>query len=280
MCESDREGWSNPEWLSYQQLVAGLHALDEEVEVEHEYEYNLNSGGVKKVDVVVWDHSDRYEETTLIECKFRDDPIEQEVVDSLIGVLNNSDANRGVIVAKSGFQSGAIERAEGTGIELWKLRFIRPEEDLEDLIQRVNYNIEVTEPQLEVVNMDLGAVDEAQVGRELQVTFTPENSSIYSTDREPTGETLLDRLTERINNVDEGEHTESFEDALVLIQGEFYELRSVQYRIEMHSSRTEFTYDLLDEVDLLFRNELTGTQEFVSLPEAFESFHRNVADDD
>ena len=278
MSGSSDTNWSSIDWQSYQQIVAGLHALDEEVDVEHEYDYPVNSGGSKEMDVVVWDHSGRYTVTTLIECKFHEAPIEQEIVDSLIGVLDNSDADKGVIIAKNGFQRGALERAEGSGIELWTLRQIQPELDLEDRLQRIDYNVEVTTPRLDVLDMDIRALDEENTG-EMQIELTPRNSMIYTSDREPTGETLIERLNGLLNSLAEGEHTETFEDSLLLIEGDFYEVNSVDFRVERSSSRTEFTYDMLNHVDLLFRNELDGSREYVSLSEALDSFLNNVREE-
>lgn len=278
MKDSINTDWSNVDWQSYQQIVAGFHALDEDIKVKHEYDYPVNSGGSKEMDVVVWDHSGRYTVTTLIECKFHENPIEQEIVDSLVGVLDNSDADKGVIIAKSGFQQGALDRAEGSGIGLWTLRQIQPEIDLKDRLQRVLFNLDVTQPELDVLDMDIRALDEENTG-EMQVEFTPRNSMIYTSDREPTGETLIDRLNVLLNSVEEGERTEMFEDSLVLIEGDFYELNSVDYKVEKLNSRTEFTYDMLDHVDLLFRNELDGSREYVSLSEALDSFLHNVRED-
>jgi hypothetical protein len=276
MSNSENADWSNIDWRSYQQIVAGLHALDEDVEVEVEYDYPVNTGGSKAIDVAVWDHSGRYTVTTLIECKFHEDSIEQEVVDSLVGVLDNSDADKGVIIAKNGFQKGALERAEGSGIELWTLRQIQPEIDLENRLQRVEFNLDMTQPQLDVNDIDLRPLDEENEGKEIQAQFTPRNSMIYNSNREPTGETLLERLNVLLNSVPEGEHVEEFEDSLMLVEGDFYQLNSVEYRVEKPSHQTEFTYDMLDHVDLLFRNELDGSREYISLSEALDSFLHNV----
>ncbi|SEO63781.1 Restriction endonuclease [Halorientalis persicus] len=278
MVDPEKTEWSNLDWKSYQKIVAGLHALGEDVDVEHEYDYPVHSGGTKEMDVVVWDRRGRYTVTTLIECKFHDEPIEQEVVDSLVGVLDNSDANKGVVVSKNGFQSGAKERAKGSGIELWTLRQIIPDIDLEDRIRRVNIDVTVNQPKFEVLDMDVRAVEEEQKGREINATFTPQNSMIYTLDREPTGETLLDRLNQRFNSVEEGEHTEEFEDSLLLIQGEFYQLVSVDYRVTYSSGTTEYTTDLLDDADLTLKDELGDTHEFVSLSEALRTFVEEVDD--
>jgi len=278
MADPEKTEWSNLDWESYQKIVAGLHALGEDVEVEHEYDYPVHSGGTKEMDVVVWDTRGRYTFTTLIECKFHGDPIEQEVVDSLVGVLDNSDADKGVVVSKNGFQSGAKERAEGSGIELWTLRQIIPDIDLEDRIQRVNIDMTVNQPRLEVLDMDIRAVEEEQEGQEIEATFTPQNSIIYTLNKEPTGETLLDRLNQRLNSVHEGEHTEDFEDSLLLIQGDFYQLASVDYRVTYSSGTIEYTTDLLDHADLTLKDELGDTHEFVSLTEALRTFVEEVDD--
>lgn len=278
MVDPQKTDWSNLDWKSYQKIVAGLHALGEDIEVEHEYDYPVHSGGTKEMDVVVWDRRGRYTVTTLIECKFHGEPIKQEVVDSLVGVLDNSDADKGVVVSKNGFQSGAKERAEGSGIELWTLRQIIPDIDLEDRIRRVNMDVTINQPKIEVLDMDVRAVEEEQEGRELNATFTPQNSMIYTLDREPTGETLLNRLNQRLNSMDEGEYTEEFEDSLLLIQGEFYQLVSVDYRVTYSSGTTEYTTDLLDDADLTLKDELGDTHEFVSLTEALRTFIEEVDD--
>jgi hypothetical protein len=278
MVDPEKTEWSNLDWKSYQKIVAGLHALGEDVEVEHEYDYPVHSGGTKEMDVVVWNNRERYTITTLIECKFENEPIEQEVVDSLVGVLDNSDADKGVVVSKNGFQSGAKERAEGSGIELWTLRQIIPDIDLEDRIRRVDMDLTVNQPRIEVLDMDLRAVEEEQEGREIEATFTPQNSMIYTLDREPTGETLLDRLNQRLNSVQEGEHTEEFEDSLLLVQGEFYQLASVDYQVTYSSGTIEYTTDLLDDADLTLKDELGDTHEFVSLTEALNTFVEEVDD--
>lgn len=108
-----RDDLDGPDWKVYQKIVAGLHA-DEDTRVETEYQYLILGSGEKEVDVVVWDQSDHYEYTVLIECKFHDDPVSQSVIDSINGYLLKSDADKAVVVSKSGFQSGAIDRAEGT----------------------------------------------------------------------------------------------------------------------------------------------------------------------
>lgn len=276
--DPEKTEWSNIDWKSYQKIIAGIHALDRNVEVKDEYDYPVHSGGTKEVDVVVWDSRERYTVTTLIECKFHSGSIEQEVVDSLVGVLNNSDADKGVVISKNGFQSGAKERAEGSGVELWTLRQINPEIDLENRIRQVNTNLTVNQPKVEVLDMDVRALEEKQKGREINATFTPQNSTIYTSNKEPTGETLLDRLNRQAYSTEKGEYTEKFENSLLLIQGEFYELSSIEYRVTHTSETIEHTTDLLDNADLSLKDELGDTHDFVSLTEALRTFVEEVSD--
>lgn len=278
---SDEEEWTDLDWRTYQKLVAGLHA-DEETRVETEYDYPIPGSGTKEVDVVVWDRSDHYEYTVLIECKFHGDPLSQSVVDSVNGYFQRSDADKAVIVSKSGFQSGAIERAEGTGVELLTVRRFIPGTDIPaDALRYADVGLNIADRDLEVVDMDIeGLDDDEDVEREeVEVEFNRTNSHLYTTDRRPTGGTLLDRLTELKRSKEIGEHTEEFNDTALLIRGDFYQLHSVDYRITESTSNTEFTIDLFEDVDLLYRDELTGDEEYVDISDALEAFREHVEDD-
>lgn len=268
-------------WRTYQKIVAGLHA-DEETRVETEYEYPIPGSGAKEVDVVVWDESDYYEYTVLIECKFHDNPLPQSVVDSVNGYFQRSDADKAVIVSRSGFQSGAIERAEGTGVELLTLRQLVPGTDLPvDALQYANINLEITNRELNVLDMDVeGLDDDAETEREeVEVVFDQVNSQLFTTDRELLGETLIGRMNELKRIKEAGDHTEEFDDTALLIDGDFYELHSVEYQITESASTTEFTVDMLDDVDLYYRNELTGDEEYRSLSDALDAFQAHVGEE-
>jgi len=280
MC-SDEEEWTDLDWRTYQKLVAGLHA-DEETRVETEYDYPIPGSGTKEVDVVVWDRSDHYEYTDLIECKFHDNPLSQSVVDSVNGYFQRSDADKAVIVSKSGFQSGAIERAEGTGVELLTVRRLIPGTDIPaDALRYANVDLNISNRELDDIDMDIEALDDSEDAEreEVEVEFNRTNGHLYTTDRRPTGETLLDRLTELKRSKEVGEHTEEFDDTALLIRGDFYQLHSVDYRIAESTSNTEFTIDLFEDVDLLYRDELTGDEEYMSLSDALGDFREHVEDD-
>ena len=275
---SDKTEWVDLDWQAYQKLVAGLHA-DETTRVETEYKYPMHGAGTKNIDVVVWDNSDQYEYTVLIECKFKDRALPQSAVDDVNGYFQISDADKAVIVSKSGFQRGAIERARGTGVELLTLRQLIPGTDLSvDIVRYAEINLNITDRDLEVTEMDLEGLedDEGTEREEVEHSFTPVNSHLYTTEREPLGETLLDRMTELKRSKEMGKHMEEFENIALLIRGDFFQLHSVDYVISESTAQREFTIDLLDDIDLLYRNEITGNEKYKSLSEALEAFRAHV----
>lgn len=275
---SSVEDLDSLDWRTYQKIVAGLHG-DEETRVETEYEYPIPGSGTKEVDVVVWDESDHYEYTVLIECKFHDNPLSQSVVDSVNGYFQRSDADKAVIVSRSGFQSGAIERAEGTGVELLTLRQLVPGTDLPvDTLRYANINLEITNRELDVLDMEVERLDDDSETEheEVEVVFDQINSQLFTTDRELLGETLIGRMNEFKRTKGAGEHIEEFDDTALLINGDFYELHSVEYQITESESTTEFTVDMLDDVDLYYKNELTGNEEYRSLSSALDTFQEYV----
>ena len=272
--------WSDLDWRAYQKLVAGLHA-DENTEVETEYEYPIYGGGTKEVDVVVWDSSNQYEYTVLIECKFTSKPVPKSVVDSVNGYFQNSDADKAVIISKSGFQSGAIERARGTGVELLTLREFIPRTDLPvDALRYMNFNLDVINRDVEILSIETESLEDPDDKQKIgDHAFTPLNSQFYTISREPLRETLHDRILNLKESKSVGEHREEFDKIAILIQGEFFQLKSMDYLISESTTKTEFTVDLFEEVDSLYRNELTDDEEYESLSDALSAFREHTKED-
>ncbi|WP_420593691.1 restriction endonuclease [Deinococcus sp.] len=54
----------------------------------------------------------------LIECKYWDNKIDQDIVIILDGKVKRNPGSSGIIITKSGFQSGAVREAKSCGIEL------------------------------------------------------------------------------------------------------------------------------------------------------------------
>ena len=122
----------------FEKLTAGIALDRDDVVVRHQYDYALNTGGQKEVDVMVWNNSGSSEEQIMIECKDYSGNVSQGVVDEMVGLLCQSDAGRGIVIARTGFQSGAKERAralqetDDMRVELYVLRFVSHNPDDDD----------------------------------------------------------------------------------------------------------------------------------------------------
>jgi len=81
--------WNDIDEDLYEMIVAGLEAREDVVDVEHRYDLPLSQGNSKEVDVAVWTESTRGKVLTIIECKFHEDSIEQEVVSEVIRNVGN-----------------------------------------------------------------------------------------------------------------------------------------------------------------------------------------------
>lgn len=276
--EISRDDLDGPDWKIYQKIVAGLHA-DEDTRVETEHQYPIPGSGEKEVDVVVWDQSDHYEYTVLIECKFHDDPVSQGVVDSINGYLLKSDADKAVVVSKSGFQEGAIERAEGTGVELLTIRQFMPEIDLpKNAVRYLNLDLDIRRREIEVIGIDVERLDEESTSEkeETEIRINHQNSPLFTTDKEPLNDSLAERLFEFKQTENLGTHTKKFDDLVVLLEGKFFYVNSIEYEITESIGGKEYLMDLFQNADILYRNELTGDEEYESLSEALDTFQEHV----
>jgi hypothetical protein len=74
--------------------------------------------GQKEVDVYVEDIVHGIKSVYLIECKYWNSDIPQDVIHGFRTVVSDSGANKGIIIAKKGFQSGASEANFMTPVEL------------------------------------------------------------------------------------------------------------------------------------------------------------------
>ncbi|WP_318247919.1 restriction endonuclease, partial [Saliphagus infecundisoli] len=202
--------------------MAGIFA-NEENRVEVEYDYSLPGAGEKEIDVVVWDESELFNSIHLIECKFENTPISAGVVDEVSNQVIRSDAERGLVVSRSGFRSGAVKRAEGTGIKLITLRQIDPDTDFaDDAVHSLKGTQRIFIRDIEILDMDVERLDDSPDGeiQEIYLSFDRLNSRLFTTDREFLGETLIDRVNYLKRTKSVGEHTEEFDDTVMLIRGE------------------------------------------------------------
>jgi hypothetical protein len=109
------------DWGGFERLVAQLHETGD-VRVEHDVSLVGRSGAPRQIDVLVRHTQGLYEHLIVVECKYRNSPVERLHVDALATTVKEVGAARGVIFSTEGFQSGAITQAEHDNISLFRLR--------------------------------------------------------------------------------------------------------------------------------------------------------------
>ncbi|WP_277554900.1 restriction endonuclease [Halobaculum limi] len=287
--------WTDVDSDVYEEIVGGIEESEGVERVENKYDLSLNHGGSKEVDVAVWTNANHHHIFIIIECKFWQNRVPQSVIAETISNVANSTADKGVVVAKSGFQSGAIEQAEGAGVDLYTLREIE-DGDLEGRIQTVNTRVEFKSPEFEIEDTGVSPVDsdlsddEIREDVEQSGHLTLDELDVYDRDRTPTGETVQDLARKLSTGKQSGKYTDNFDDKLIVLNHTFYSLDYLEYIVRSDSERTSSfngSRDVNDLYDLVRINTIReqelalgdiaedGTHdpiEFVSIDDALAAF--------
>lgn len=109
------------DWGGFERLIADLHDTGT-VTVEHDVVLKGRSGAPRQIDVLVRHREGLYEHLIVVECKYRNSPVERLHVDALATTVREVGASRGVIFSTKGFQSGTVKQAEHDGISLYQIR--------------------------------------------------------------------------------------------------------------------------------------------------------------
>ena len=195
------------ESTSYEKLVAGMSVDIDGVNVEHQFDYDLETGGQKEVDVMIWDCRGEEEEKILVECKYHDNNLSQGYVDEMVGLLCQSDVDRVVLITKTGFQSGALERARALQetdmrVDLFELRLYDEEEDFETTINTVNTSIKIPSPDVNVEKVVDSPVTEAAEDHEFEFQLSRlQSPEVVTAEGEATGEKLFTRWITQVEDV-------------------------------------------------------------------------------
>jgi restriction system protein len=111
------------DWKDYQEEAAALFrsmGLDAAT--------NVTLQGVRTkhdVDVVVKSHYAGFDVTWLVECKHWKTPVTKLHVLALREIVSDVGADRGILLCEAGFQSGAIEAANLTNVQVTSLEKVR-----------------------------------------------------------------------------------------------------------------------------------------------------------
>jgi hypothetical protein len=111
------------DWKDYQEEAAALFrsmGLDATTDVTLQ--------GVRTrhdIDVVVKSHHAGFDVTWLVECKHWKAPVSKLHVLALREIVSDLGADRGILLCEAGFQSGAIEAANLTNVQVTSLERVR-----------------------------------------------------------------------------------------------------------------------------------------------------------
>lgn len=274
----------------YEKLVAGINTEEEDVEVEHQYVYALETGGEKEVDVMIWDRREFEEQKIIIECKFHNHNLNQGYVDEMVGLLSQSDADRAALITKTGFQSGALERANGlrdtdTPVDLFELRFYDRESDFEETINEIRNRIGTFDWDINITGVETTPMTEEGEGEQFDIQISSQDSpQLYTEDGAPRDKTLFDQWSSDFyQKVDEEEELEfestyntMFDHVYIQSPHGLFKIDEIEYSVrrEWHVLY-EFTVgleSLFEQYDMVLINTLSERREYIAAEDALESF--------
>lgn len=111
------------DWNDYQEEAAALFrsmGLDAKT--------NVTMNGVRTnhdIDVVVKSHHAGFDVTWLVECKHWKKPVSKLHVLALREIVADLGSDRGILLCEAGFQSGAVEAANLTNVQVTSLEHVR-----------------------------------------------------------------------------------------------------------------------------------------------------------
>lgn len=122
-------------WEKFERLVAAIHMAEQQGAV---VKWNDTIDG-RQFDVTMRFKFGLYEYLIVIECKDYKSPVPAEKVDALVTKSKDVNASLAVMVAASGFQSGAVEVARRHGVRLLTLKSLSdtPEGKIKDELMPV-----------------------------------------------------------------------------------------------------------------------------------------------
>lgn len=275
---------------AYEKLVAGINSQNKEIKIDHQYDYELETGGEKEVDVMIWDQENGQKEKIIVECKFHNHNLDQGYVDEMVGLLCQSDADQAVLITKTGFQSGAIDRAEGLRdtdmqVDLFELRFYDEENDFENTINEIHTRVGASDWKIDVISLDATPMAEQGEDQQFNITLSKHDSPrIYTDDGQPTDETLFDRWSEDFHEkVDQEEEMEfdstyqvSFDDVYIQSPHGLFRIEEMGYRVQRdwHVAH-EFTVGLetiFERYNMVLIDALSQEREYIAAEDALQSF--------
>lgn len=150
------------------------------------------SGSWYQIDVLTKQSNGLQTIRTAIECKYWKNRVTRNVVSNLVTLLEDTNIEKGVVVSKEGFTSGAIALAKQRNINLVEMR--EPNDaDWEGRIKTIHIMLSLHSPEF----YDLELIQPPQqTGERVQLTVSGQDLTIKEPGKEPR---TLDQI---VNNAD------------------------------------------------------------------------------
>ena len=247
----------------YEEITAALYrALGEESGVTIEgfgagCRIQGKSGAWHQIDVLTKQSNGLQTVRTAVECKHWKRRVPRDVVAKLIVLLEDTNIEKGVVVSKEGFTSGATALAKERNISLVEIR--EPSDaDWEGKIKTIIIETHITVPEF----YDLEFVQPpAQIGEKVQLTTTGQGLLIEEPGKEPE---TLDQVLNSAANVTSSEQIEVRFPAETTMKVNGYEKRAkieaVRFKVKWQVSTREIVIDAADAIRLIVKEVFEGRQ--------------------
>ncbi len=254
-------------WQNYERLVKDVYktlgqASDVEIECWGANCRIKDRDGISRQIDVVTKHSDGVNQyRTLISCKNWDRKVGSPHVTEMAKLVDDTDANKGVIVSAKGFSEPAKKKAEANGIGLVELR--RPmDKDWEGLIRRIHIRIVMTIPRITDLRLNLRA--EGKVAEGTYGGFADARKMIIKESDQRT-RSLAEILDPVMNTAAEGEQQIEFPPGTVIENEDDQEwmgngcpIRSLEFKLEHSVSENQVAVDAADNVYMVMEAIFEG----------------------
>ena len=220
------------------------------------------SGTRHQIDVLVEQSNGLQTIRTAIECKFWNKKVPQSVVSNLVTTLDDTGIEKGVIVSKEGFTSGAVALAKRYNIGLVEMR--EPlDKDWEGRIRTVHFRMIISAP--EFSDIEIVQNRPSEDGEIREFTVTGQDIRITQPGREPeTLDQVLNYAPETREKTDRSVAIAFPPGTMAQIVGvdKIAPIDGVRYNVRHHVSEEEHIING-DELVHMIAKEVFQEREFV-----------------
>ena len=210
------------------------------------------SGSWYQIDVLTGQSNGLQTVRTAIECKYWQKRVTRNVVSNLITTIEDTNIEKGVIVSKEGFTSGAIALAKQRNISLVEMR--EPNDaDWEGKIKIIHGILHMTSPEFYDVEF---VQPPHQVGNRIQYTASGQELTI----KEPGKETkTLDQIANAavtsVTSPDQILEVRFLVGTTMHIVGfdKHAMIEAVRFKVRHHDHETEFVVDAAEVIRLIVK---------------------------